>query len=185
MQRTKAELHIGFLGRLQMLLALAAGLGAVAFYLAIYRPQAQQGQDIISRIASRQKELTSETATARNLPVVEKQVAALNNRLSGLKHVPPKPDIGDFVSEINRLSRNSELTKLDVQPGAERESALYDERPVKLTFQGDFTGVFEFLQGDEGLQRLTRIQSVKLHGVTGKPGQVTAEVSVCIYYHNT
>jgi Tfp pilus assembly protein PilO len=184
MARTKAEFRIAFLGRVQVLLALAAGLGVAAFYLMVYRPQAQLGQDLVNRIVSRQKELISETATAQNLPVVEAQVADLNRRLAGLKHVPTKPDIGDFMSEINRLSGVSALTKMDVQPGTTRESAVYDERPVKLTFQGDFEGVFEFLAGVEGLQRLTRISSVKLHAVAGKPGQVSAEVSVCIYYHN-
>jgi len=185
MARTKAELHIGFLGRVQVLLGLAAALAVSGFYLMIYRPQAQQGRDLVGWIASRQKELASETATAQNLPVVEAQVMQLNKRLAGLKNVPAKPDMGQFVGEINSLSQESLLTKLDVQPGTPRESALFDERPVKLSFQGDFDGVFKFLQGVEELHRLTRVQSVKLHNVTGKPGQVSAEVSICIYYHNT
>jgi len=185
MARTKAEVHIGFLRRVQVLMAIGAALAVAAFYLVIYQPQSRQAMQLADRIVSQQKELSAETATAQNLPMVEAQVKSLNDHMAGLKRVPTQPDIGDFIRDINQLSQESSLTKLDVQPGAARQSAIYDERPVKLTFQGDFAGVFQFLQGVEGLQRLTRVQSVKLHGVTGKAGVVAAEVTVCIYYHDT
>jgi Tfp pilus assembly protein PilO len=185
MAQCKGELQIGFFARVQVLLAVGAALCAGGFYLAIYLPQAELSRQLTARILAQQQELNIETATARNLPAVERQVTGLIARLQGLKHVPDQPDIGEFVRVINQLSQESSLTKMDVQPGTARQSALYDERPVKLTFQGDFSGVYEFLQGIEGLKRLTRIQSVKLLGITGKPGQVSAEVSICIYYHDT
>ena len=51
-----------------------------------------------------------------------------------------------------------------------------------LSFEGDFTSVFSFIQEVEDMQRLTRIRDVTMTGLDSKQGTVNVTLAVNIYY---
>jgi Tfp pilus assembly protein PilO len=159
-----------------MLLALGI------FYFAIYRPQQAQVDDFNRQIAAKRLELASDLSQTGKLPRVELELRQLKARLAGFKKLPPNPDIGEFIRDINQAGQRADLQKLVEQPGAARRDALYFEQPVVLSFEGDFTSVFSFIQEVEDMQRLTRIRDVTMTGLDSKQGTVNVTLAVNIYY---
>lgn len=169
--------------RVQWILGGIIVAAFVLFYAVAYYPQNRQLQAIQDQIRSRQRELQTNQSQASKLPRVREQVDRLRARLERFdKRMPPQPELGQFIRDINQISHRSSMRKLSVQPGATRKNDLFSEMPVNLSFEGDFLGIFAFLQQAEDMERLTRIRALSIHGKDMTRGDVEVRVSMNIYF---
>ena len=172
-------------GRTQWVIGIVGAVLVLLFYFAGYWPQCAQLKSLQAQIRDKQDELAVNRGQANNLPRVAQEVEQLRARLANMKRLPPQPQLDEFIRDVHSLSQQSQLKKFDYRPGPARRTDLYCEQPISFTFQGDFLGVFSFIRQAEDMDRLTRIQSVALHGDADSPGQVTVELSMNIYYRES
>ena len=154
-----------------------------AFYLLGYRAANRQLNDLRIEIASKQRDLFNNEIEAKKLPIIEKVVKQLQLKLAKFnKKLPRQQELPQFIREITQGSQQASLRNVKVEPGVGKKSDLYSEIPIKLTFEGDFLGVFAFLRQTEQLERLTRVHDLTLKAKSGKPGEVEVQVSMNIYF---
>jgi|HubBroStandDraft_1064217.scaffolds.fasta_scaffold208928_2 Tfp pilus assembly protein PilO len=168
--------------RMQAILAGAALLLIVAFYLAIYRPAQAAAADLAGQVALKQNILTSNQNEAGRLPRVQMQLEELRRKLGGFKKLPNQPEFAEFIRETSELSQKASLKQFIWHPALPKKTDLYFEQPVTFQFEGDFANVFSFVRDIEDMQRLTRVRSLDMTSISGQPGMVTVTLTVNFYY---
>jgi len=169
--------------RIQYVLGGSIVLMFLGFYLVGMRPKESQLRQLREQIVQRERELNANQARANNLPVIEMDVEMTRVRLERFdKKLPKQQELGQFIREITQLSNRYNLRKLIVQPGVHQKFDLFAAQPISLNFEGDFLDVFTFLRQTEGMQRLTRVQSISVRCVDSKLGTVEVQLSMNIYF---
>jgi Tfp pilus assembly protein PilO len=171
--------------RIQWSLLAALFVLGGAVYLFWIRPENARLDGARQRIATAECELQQDQDRAKNLPKVEAEIAALRQRVARFdKELPKQPNMVQFINDVTRISQDASLKKfkwiLDTKP---RMSDQMTEQPVLISFEGDFqSGVLQFLQGTEDMQRLTRVRKLDLKADEAHNGLVKAELSMNIYF---
>jgi Tfp pilus assembly protein PilO len=169
--------------RVQWIFAGALMATAMLFYFGVYRPQAQQLESMNREIAAKKMELDADRSQTSRLPRVRSELDALRQSLAGYKKLPAKSQYGEFISQIDKASQASHLTKLFEEPGSQtNQSPLYLEKPVVLSFEASFPDLFSFLTQIENMDRLTRLRNVEIKTIDAVHGIVSVKLSVNIYY---
>jgi Tfp pilus assembly protein PilO len=168
--------------KVQYALAAALLLALGVSYFGIYRPQDQETRELNREIESKQLELISDRSQTDRLPRVAGELAELKTRLAGFKKLPPDPQYGNFIHDINRASSKSVLTDWSEVPGPVLRNELYSEQPIQLSFEGDFRSAFAFIRQVEDMERLTRVRDVTMASTDPRNGRVKVTVTVNIYY---
>lgn len=175
--------QIGWCARIQWGLGSTMLTMVVAFYVMGYRPASQRLAALHQDIEIKQRELRDNQSRTQIRPVVEDKVRELHKKLQRFdKKLPRQQEFGQFYNDITFLGRQSALSKCFVEPAAvPRRNDRFVELPIDLRFEGDFLNVFAFLRQIDEMQRLTRVQSLKVTS-KGDSGQVEVQLSMNIYY---
>lgn len=165
----------------QYVLAASTLLVAGLFYMAAFRPQAQQLADLTDQIAGKKAELVLDRSQTDRLPRITSELQSLKARLAGFKKLPSDPQLGQFIDEITQLSQQQTLRQLVVEPGVPKRDELFSEQPISMSFDGDFLAAWDFIRQLEDMQRLTRVKDVTITSDDDQPG-VHVNLSVNMYY---
>lgn len=175
--------QIGWCARAQWVLGSAMLVVVAGFYLFGYRPASVRMASLRQEIDIKQRELKDIQQRTVIRPLVEQTVNERRRKLERFdKKLPKQQDFGQFYNDITFLGRQSALSKCSVEPAAvPRRNDRFVELPIDLRFEGNFLNVFSFLRQIDQMQRLTRVQNLKVTS-KGNAGQVEVQLSMNIYY---
>jgi len=143
---------------------------------------------------TRLKKLRAEGARQR---CVIAQASVQKGRLSSLKedlaeleaqvadyesNVPAGREIGRFLHEVASLMDEQDLKEQRIEPGEKITTERLNCIPVDIRCRGGLTQVFEFYRKLQAMDRLVRIQQVKLVNDRNFSGQVGMQTKAIIYY---
>ncbi len=172
-----------FRERQQLTICIIAGVIVGGFVLFRYLPLRSK-MKAIRQIKSSQA-LTIAKGAADN-----KQRLLLNEQLLELRHelenyeekIPQQSDIGVFLHKIAALMNKHNLSDQMIEPHKEIKAEKLNCIPVKMQCKGKLAQIFEFYRQLQGLDRLVRIEQVKLSNDSDFNGQVGMESMAIIYY---
>ena len=172
-----------FRERQQLMICVITGVIVGGFVLFRYLP-----------LRSRMKAL-GQTKSAQALTIAKgaadnKQLFLLKEQLSKLQHelenyeanIPANSDIGVFLHTIADLMNEHNLREQVIEPRKEIKAENINCIPVKMQCKGKLPQIFEFYRELQGLDRLVRIEQVKLSNDKDFNGQVSMEARAIIYY---
>ncbi len=167
----------------QLTICLIAGVIVGGFVLFRYLPLRSK-MKAVRQINSAQA-LTIAKGAADN-----KQMLLLNEQLLGLQRelknyeakIPEQSDIGGFLHKIADLMNEHNLSDQMIEPHKEIRAEKLNCIPVKMQCKGKLAQIFEFCRQLQGLDRLVRIEQVKLSNDSDYNGQVDMESMAIIYY---
>ena len=118
------------------------------------------------------------------------QLSALKVELEDIKdkifnydsNIPRKRELGVFLQQIAGLINKHELGKQVVQPGVETVSGDLRCIPIKIQCKGSLPRIFDFYSSLQRLDRMVRIENVKLVNNKDYSGQVSMQTTAVIYY---
>ena len=120
---------------------------------------------------------------SEQLPLFTAQLHKLKARLSNFEaNIPTQRDLGTFVHEIADLMNQYKLKEQEITPHSEIETDGLNCIPVSIQCKGSLAQIFKFNQRLQELDRLIRIQQVKLVNDNDFRGEVLMEADVVIYY---
>lgn len=173
--------QISLLGRIQWILAGGMALVVTAFIIFGYRPQSRKLAALNTQIDRCHQELSANRDQAKILSAVAIDVDRLKAKLREFKRLPQQKELAEFINDIAQLAQQSNLKKRQIIPKGENQRGdRLLERPVQLSFEGDFASVYAFLRHIEELQRLTRIPTMKIKS-QDKSGQVKVDMTMNLY----
>lgn len=140
--------------------------------------------DTIKKARAAQKRVVAEAvAEQKKLPILKKQLEKLKQTV-GDHHVtvPEETDFGVFLQQVAGLMSGHKLTEQVVTPGAEVHTEDLNCIPVNLQCKGRLVHIFEFFRQLQNVDRLIRIESVKLSNDKELSGQVSMDAQAFVYY---
>jgi Tfp pilus assembly protein PilO len=167
-------------GLLATLLIVGGGI-----YLLGIRPASTRLDQLRTRYAVAQDQFQQDQDRAKTLPNVELEIQQLRKRVERFdKTLPKQQELASFINDVTRISQQASLKKLawnlDAKP---HRSDRLTELPIRFSFAGDFqSGIVEFLRATEDLPRLTRVRKLDLKSSDARDGQVTAELTMDLYF---
>src|SRR5258706_3899941 len=169
--------------RLQWGLSLGVALGAVIFLFAGYLPAKHRLDALHMQIQSTTREVEEKQNKAQHLPLLALEVQELESRVRDYdRQVPKQDDLGDFIKDITRVSRQLALRDWKYAPVVPKRGDGYFELPIQMNFVGEFVNVYSFLTEVEHLQRLTRVRRVAIKTKDFKSGVGEGEIGLNIYF---
>jgi len=125
-------------------------------------------------------DLQNDTSGIRDLKVkiaeLESAIDYFNNKL------PPQRDVDTILQQVTQISQQAGLTTRTVRPDRSVTNSNFSEEPITLNLSGSFEGFYQFLLNLEKLPRLTRLTQMRLTKLEKLPGQMTADLTLSIYF---
>lgn len=127
--------------------------------------------------------ITKGTIGSRQLPVLKEQLQKLQGTVSNYEvNVPTQRDLGGFLQQIANLMTDHNLSEQVVAPSKEIQADGLSCIPINIKCKGRLAQVFQFYKRLQRLDRLVRVEQVKLINDSDFSGEVNIETKAVIYY---
>jgi len=127
--------------------------------------------------------ITNASAENAKLPVLKEQLLKLERVVRNYEaNIPGHRDLGMFLQRIANLMNKHNLRDQLVQPGKEIEAEGLHCMPVSMQCKGRLKQIFEFFGSLQVLDRVVRIEQVKLVNDGDFSGEVSIQTETVIYY---
>ena len=97
-------------------------------------------------------------------------------------NIPEQNTFGGFLGGIADLMNENNLQEQEITPGREVKADQFNCIPVSIRCKGELAQIFKLFRQFQTLDRLIRIEQVKLSNDSGYKGQVSMETRAIIYY---
>lgn len=127
--------------------------------------------------------ITKAAIGSRQLPVLKEQLQKLQGMVSNYEvNVPTQRDLGGFLQQIANLMTEHNLSEQMVVPSKEIKADGLSCIPINMKCKGRLAQVFQFYKRLQRLDRLVRVEQVKLTNDSDFSGEVSMETKAVIYY---
>jgi len=143
--------------------------GAVLFG---YRGQGKELDALKGRIESGKTSIRSQAKTTRIVPDLLRQVDTMKKRYKDFdRRLPHRQELGGFLREISAHLGEKKFSDQLIEPGSPTREDLFHTLPIIMRFRGTYLTSVEFLKRIDKMERLTRIQKLKINRISKKsPG---------------
>ena len=167
----------------QVIICVIAGVIVCVFVLFWYLPLRHRMKALEQVKATQTLAVARYDADGKRLPMLKEQVQQLSSKLGNYEaKIPQQGALGPFVRRIADLMNEHNLKEQVITPGGEIETDRFNCTPVRMQCKGKLEQVFKFYQQLQALDRLVRIEQVKLSNDSGYNGEVSMETRAVIYY---
>lgn len=172
------------IGRSQQLIIFGvAGAIICIFVIFWYLPLRKKMRLVKLMKAEQVVTIAKGMADAEQVPVLREQLLQLQIELEDYESkIPDQRDFGSFLSKITELMNEYHLKDQSIEPGEVMAADKFNCIPVSMQCKGRLTQLFNFYDRLQDLDRLVRIEQVRLVNDTGYNGQVSMETKAVIYY---
>jgi Tfp pilus assembly protein PilO len=165
-----------------LIIAITVVMGG-GFLLFRYLPLRKRMKEAEQLRNSQASIVTQQVIEGGQLPVLRKQLEDLKSIVGDYdSRVPMSGGTGDFQQRIAGLMDAHNLVDQKILLGKEIESEGINGVPVSVGCRGSLPQIFEFFGSLQSLDRLVRIEDVRLVNEKDFSGQVKMEVETVIYY---
>lgn len=167
----------------QLTICVAAGVILGGFMLFRYLPLRREMKAARQTKAAQTLTIAKGTADGKQLPLLKEQLLELERELENYEaNIPERSDIGVFLQRIAALINEHNLGGQVVEPRKEIKAEKLNCIPVNMQCKGKLTQIFEFYRRLQGMDRLVRIEQLKLTNDSDFNGEVGMEAKAVIYY---
>ncbi len=162
------------------IIAAAIISGFVAFR---YLPLQKRTKAVKAAGAARRLTITKGEAEGKQLPVLKEQKLLLQQEVANFEiNIPTQRALGGFLQRIADLMNEHNLGGQVVTPGEEIRAGELNCIPLDIQCKGRLAKIFEFYKQLQSLDRLVRIEQVKLENDSDFSGEVTMHTKAVVYY---
>lgn len=174
-----------FRERQQIVICVVAGAMLGAFVLFSYLPLRRKIKAVEQAKAAQRLAIAKASAERAQLPVLREQLLKLEKVVGNYEtNIPGHRDLGIFLQTIANLMNKHDLKDQIVQPGKEVEAERLNCIPVSVHCKGRLKQIFDFFSSLQLLDRLVRIEQVKLTNDGDFSGELSVQTETIIYYRS-
>jgi Tfp pilus assembly protein PilO len=153
------------------------------FVLFRYLPLQRKTKFLRQAYAVQMLTISKASAESQQIPTIREQLLQLQTAVGNYeRQIPAQRELGEFLQRIANLMNEHNLQGQMVQPDKEIKAGELNCIPVNMQCKGRLSQIFEFYRRVQGLDRLVRIEHVKLANDGGFGGEVTMQTDAVIYY---
>lgn len=172
-----------FRERKQVVICLVAIVSIGGFVLFRFLPMHKTFKAVKQLKAAQRLIIAKGISDSEQLPFFMDQLIKFKAEIGDYDNsIPQQKTLGLFVHQMADLMNQHQLGEQEITPGAETEIDGLNCIPVSIQCKGQLKQIFTFFRELQALDRLIRIQQVKLLNDQNFKGQVSLETDVVIYY---
>ena len=172
-----------FRERRQIALCVAAAVMVCGFVLFRYLPLQRKTKFLRQACAAQMLAISKASAESQQIPTIREQLLGLQTTVGNYeRQIPAQRELGEFLQRIANLMNEHNLQGQMIQPGKETKAGELNCIPVNMQCKGKLSQIFEFYRRVQGLDRLVRIEHVKLVNDGDFGGEVIMQTNAVIYY---
>ncbi len=172
-----------FRERQQLTICVIGGVIVCVFVLFGYLPLRKRMKAVNQAKTLQTLAIAKGAADSRQLPLLKEQLLKLQNELGNYQaNIPEKNTFGGFLGSVTDLMNENNLKEQEITPGEEVKVDQFNCIPVSIRCKGELTQIFKLYRQLQTLDRLIRIEQVKLSNDSDYKGQVSMETKAIIYY---
>ncbi len=172
----------------KFLTSLAVSLFIVAGYLLFAGPSEKEKLEAMKRneaqIQTEIKEIQAKIYDLRSEGSAESVQTEIRNLKQEIMqesaNFPSDPGISNFLKEIATIGDSSGLQILLFQPMEASNQGVYEEIPIKIRIRGTYKQVATFFYGIANLNRVVKVQELKITGPINNSGIIMTESDLLI-----
>ncbi len=169
--------------RKQIMIFVVAGVMVSGFVLFRYLPLRKRMKAARQSKSAQTLVLNRALLDAAQLLAIKGQLAEIERTTVNYEaNVPAERSLGGFLHRIAGLMNELELSEQQVQPGEEIKTDKLNCIPVNMKCKGRLPQIFEFYRRIQKMDRLIRIEQVKLENNNDYSGEVSMQTKGIIYY---
>lgn len=172
-----------FRERKQITICIVTGVIVGGFVLFRYLPLRNQMKALEQTKSSQALVIAKSAVDSKQLFLLKEQLLKLQRELEDYEeNIPENSDIGGFLHTIADLMNVYSLKEQIIEPQKKIKAENLNCIPVKMQCKGELVQIFEFYRELQKLDRLVRIEQVKLSNDKDFKGNVNMEARTVIYY---
>ena len=172
-----------FRERQQITIFVTAAAIIGGFVLFRYLPLQKRIKAVKGAGAARMLVITKGEAEGNQLSVLKGQKLLLQQAVANFEtNIPTQRALGEFLQKIADLMNEHNLGGQVVTPREEIRAGELNCIPLDIQCKGRLAKVFEFYKQLQSLDRLVRIEQVKLENDADFGGEVTIRTKAVVYY---
>jgi Tfp pilus assembly protein PilO len=153
------------------------------FVLFRYLPLQRKTKFLRQAYAAQMLAISKASAESQQIPTIREQLLQLQTAVGNYeRQIPAQRELGEFLQRIANLMNERNLQGQLIQPGKEIKAGELNCIPVNMQCKGRLSQIFEFYRRVQGLDRLVRIEHVKLVNDGDFGGEVIMQINAVIYY---
>jgi len=155
------------------------------FILFGYMPSYERLKELKDRRAQQASAVAGGAARAEKLTALEDRLKKVGSRVRDFDlNVPKQGELGRFLHNVSALMNELQLSDQYIEPGERTTQAELNCIELDIRCKGGLSRIFEFYRRLQSLDRLVRIQNVKLVNDREFSGGVTMQTKAVIYYQS-
>ena len=172
-----------FRERQQLTICVVAGVTVCVFVLFWYLPLCRK-MKVVNQVKTAQTlAIVKGAVGSKQLPLLKEQLLKLRTRLGKYEaNIPEQNTFGGFLGSVTDLMNENNMKEQEVTPGEEVKAGQFNCIPVSIRCKGELAQIFKLYRQLQRLDRLIRIEQVKLSNDGDYKGQVSMDTKAIIYY---
>ncbi|MFZ0035612.1 MAG: type 4a pilus biogenesis protein PilO [Sedimentisphaerales bacterium] len=172
-----------FRERQQITICVVAAIMVCVFVLFGYLPLRKGMKSVEQAYTAQMLAISKVSAQRQQMPAAREQLLQLQTVVRNYERkVPAQRELGVFLHRITNLMNEHNLREQLIQLDEEIKAEELNCIPVNMQCKGRLSQIFEFYRQVQGLDRLVRIEQVKLVNDDGFSGEVIMQTKAVIYY---
>jgi len=172
-----------FRERQQIVICAAASVMIFGFVLFRYMPLQRRIASLRQAHAAQMLAVSKVSAESQQVPTIREQLLQLQTAVGNYeRQIPAQRELGEFLQRIANLMNEHNLQGQMIQLGKEIKAGELNCIPVNMQCKGRLSQIFEFYRRLQGLDRLVRIEHIKLVNDGDFGGEVIMQTEAVIYY---
>ena len=128
-----------------------------------FLPQQEKLGELQIQVQARQASLENANREAAVVPALCEEAELLRGRYQDFdRSLPHQQDLGEFLGQISHKVRQEGLHGHLIEPGNPISGDLFHTLPINMRFNGDYVSTGTFLRELHDMERLTRVQRLKI-----------------------
>ncbi len=182
------------LTKLNAIFVTAIVIAAGAFSIGLVFPGLKELEQERNRISEELSQAAGIQRQVGDISSLYQDLMDLREREKALWYeVPPEPRLGQLLNQLSKCVLATGVEKYDIQPDMPRDvdpARLPDQlrlasnltvQPVVLKFEGKFGQFLQLLEEIKKLERLVRVDTMKILNNESKPGVLSIELVLHAY----
>jgi Tfp pilus assembly protein PilO len=169
--------------RNEQLITVAIALGVAGlFVFAVHLPQRRHFTQLEQDFKQQEENLSKAKEEYSQLTDLNKKVIALRKVVARqYKRIPAKGEFGSSLEQIVAVLNSAKLVTEEISPQSPVSEDKFSELPINICFKGEFNNICLFLAGLESMDRLVRIENLRLEGDGSSTPVIKAKMVLNIY----
>jgi type IV pilus assembly protein PilO len=150
----------------------------------VYRGQDKRLNELDTVITTTKATLKTQAKTVAVVPRFLAQIAEMRKRYRNFnRRLPARQELGGFLRDISAHLGDEEFSDQLIEPGSPTREDLFHTLPIIMRFRGSYLTSVDFFKRIDEMERLTRIQKLKMTRLLDKDdSKLEIELQLNIYF---